>query len=558
MPSSDSSPRFDEEDMHNYQWDAVVFLLETLKAGLFIDTGLGKTVIALTLIRILLQMKPDDKILVVGPITVVSETWPTEIASWAHLRHIEHAVIRAEDDDEEVIAAGKAARAKAAHVRRSQMIYDTLILLGDDHKSAKQSKDRYLNRVEGKAKTDAKETMRRRLAESPEPLHLIDREHLLWLVDYHSEWIIRKRNGVPKRVRKVVSWPYKCVIIDESSCMKDHSTNRFKAMNAAVNGTGNFVERMIEMTATPAAETYLHLFPQIYLLDKGARLGKNITAYKKAHFDEDKYTRTIKLKPGHDRLISEAISDIVTEMKSKTYLNEQEPLWLSRPIHFRPAEQEVYDSLERDFVADLPVINDDGEEGIEIIEAETAAALSAKLLQLASGAIYDAQGKTRFFHDHKIDDLKQLREELKPGEPILVAYWWKSSLQRLKKAFPDAVEMSKKGKEVALWNAGKIPMLLMHPASNAHGLNLQYGPGHDVYFFDIHWSWELVYQFFRRLHRQGQKLQVRIHVPQMKGTRDEMVAERLANKEDAQETLFRWIRETRKRMRERRELKKAA
>lgn len=516
-----------EWETHSYQDYATDWLWTRPFSAAFIDTGLGKTIILLMLIARLLMENIEERILIIAPVRVAAQTWPNEFPEWEHTRWMEdsHTVLRAEDDDPEVVAAFQEALAEASYWHPS--------------KEARK--------IAGKAATKKKEELRIARAMDGKSIHVINREALTWLVDLHSTWTVRKRNGKTVRIRKVVSWPYKTVIIDESSSFKDHTTARFKAL-VAVRAQG-FITRLHELTATPAAEGYMGVFAQIFLLDRGERLGANITAYREEFFVQNAYSKKWKIRPGAEDIISERIADICLVMKTKDYRDEEEPLFLPRKLKMTPEEQKQYRQFEREFVLTLA----DGTQ----IEAETAASLSAKLLQLASGAVYqtvtqenEETGETEFLkmthhvHDHKIDDLRQLQEEL-GDEPILVAYWYKSSLARLKKAFPEAVVMDKSGKVVSRhgpWNSGKIKMLLVHPAGVGHGLNMQYGPGHDLYLFDACWSYELFYQLYCRLHRQGQRKRVRVHLPQMIGTNDELVVGRLGEKEDAQEILFTRIR----------------
>lgn len=519
-----------QADMHAYQDQAVKFLLDHRFAALFIDTGLGKTVIVLTLLTILYMQEKFKKALIVAPIRVAAHGWPNEIAAWQHTAFLRHSVIRAEDDDDEVLLAGKCAYEDARE------------WLATPAEAQAAS---------GKAKTLKKEELRKQRAEDNCAIHLIDHHHLEWLIDQYSEWVVVKKGTKPRR--KIVGWPYDIVVIDESSSYGAVGNARFRAL-AQVRLQG-FVDRLIELTATPAADTYMKLFSQIFLLDKGKRLGRFITHYRRKFFDYNDYSKTYKLKEGADEAISALIADICLVMKSADYLEEKEPLFLPRRIDLTEFQLAQYQKFERDFILTLA----DGER----IEAVTAAALSGKLLQFASGAVYrdlrdvldepeNAEKKHPWsqIHNHKIEDLQELVEEL-DGSPILVAYWYKSSLERLRKAFPDAAVMDKAGKVASRhgpWNSGKIKMLLVHPASVGHGLNMQYGPGHDLYMFDMCWSYELFYQLYRRLHRQGQKLQVRIHLPMVRGTVDMLVWARLKMKEDAQEVLFNWIRKLRKQM----------
>lgn len=528
------------EDMHVYQQTALDFLLKNPFAALFIDTGLGKTIIILTLLEKLFLREQFKRALIVAPIRVAAQGWPNEIAAWSHTAFFPYTVIRAEDDDPEVIAAGKAAYAAEK---------------ADEWGAFPQ-------KAAAKARTAKKEELRLERMRSQAPIHMIDHHHLEWLIDQYSEWVEVKSKGKAKKVRKIVGWPYDIVVLDESTAYGDIQAQKFKAL-VQVRLQG-FIDRMILLTATPAADSYMKLFTQIFLLDKGKRLGRFITHYRNTYFDYNKHTFTYKLKKGADELISNKIADICLVMKSKDFLEEQEPLFLERKIDLTTPQLEQYQHFEENFVLHLPD---------EIIEAKNAAALSGKLLQFASGAVYtdpfadpedeldDSKPtpKWRLVHDHKIEDLKELREEV--DTPILVAYWYKSSLERLRKAFPDAAVMDKAGKVAARhgpWNTGKIKMLLVHPASVGHGLNMQYGPGRDVYMFDQCWSYELFYQLYRRLHRQGQKLQVRIHLPIVRETVDMLVWMRLKRKEDAQEALFNWIKKLRKRMKEAQAMRMAA
>lgn len=519
----------EEWEMHAYQDFAVKFLIDNPFAALFIDTGLGKTIIVLDLLVKLFLRDKFKRALIVAPIRVAAQGWPNEIAAWGHTAFLTYSVIRAEDDDAEVIAAGKAAyRAERA-----------------DEWGA------FPAQAASRARTAKKEELRQRRKDSPSPVHIVDHQHLEWLIDQYSEWVEVRSKGRIKKVRKIVGWPYDIVVIDESTAYGDIQAQKFKAL-VQVRLQG-FVDRLILLTATPAADGYMKLFSQMFLLDKGKRLGRFITHYRKQYFDQ--YEFVYKLKKGAEEEISKKIADICLVMKSKDYLNEQDPLFLERRITLTPEQEEQYEHFENNFVLHLA----DG----KLIEAKNAPSLSQKLLQYASGAVYtdpdvveedpeDGKKAPKYvvIHDHKIEDLRELSEEVET--PILVAYWFKSSLERLKKAFPEAAVMDKAGKIAARhgpWNQGKLKMLFVHPASVGHGLNMQYGPGRDVYMFDHCWSFELFYQLYRRLHRQGQRFQVRIHLPVVRNTSDVLVVGRLKNKDDAQEVLFNWIKKLRNAMR---------
>lgn len=243
-------------------------------------------------------------------------------------------------------------------------------------------------------------------------------------------------------------------------------------------------------------------------------------------------------------------------MKADDYLKLDKPTFIRRPVKLTPPVRALYDQMATDFIVTM----DDG----AMVEAETAAALSAKLLQMSSGVLYetylaeDAETddmrkvkKVHHIHDEKIEELREIVDEA-DSEPILVSYHWKSSLERLKKAFPHAVQMDSDGKCVKDWNAGKIKMLLMHPQSGGHGLNLQKG-GHLLVIFDLFHSLELFLQLVGRLARQGQKHPVMVYILTVLDTVDVTVAESLRNKEDAQDKLFAILRkQIRKVLQERR------
>jgi SNF2 family DNA or RNA helicase len=495
------------EDMHDYQNFAVDFMEANPFSALFVDLGLGKSVISLTLIMRLLSRFAFKRVLVIAPKRVATNTWPNEIAAWRHTAPLTYNHIRDEELQDAVNRAGRQARVAAIEQANDDVLqFD---MSGEASKVwIKQQVGIAVKRARVRASRVA---VREATLRSPATIDLINREQVEFLVRAWGR-----------------DWPYDVVIIDESSCLKDHTTRRFKALQAV----RPFIKRMHQLTATPAAETYMHLFSQIYLLDLGKRLGKNITAYRDKYFVRSRDGFTWALRDGADAEIAKKIADICLVMKSEDYLDLEKPIPRKRRVPLTPAELKAYKAFERDLI--LPISEE------TVIEAETAAALVNKLLQYASGAVYDAEKKVHHIHDHKIDELRSIVEEAE-GEPLLVAYWFKPSLARLKAAFPQAVVMDKDGDCIAAWNAGKIPILLVHPQSAGHGLNLQKG-GHHIVFFDIPWSLELYLQLIGRLARQGQEHVVILHHLIAEGTVDEDVVDVLMGKRDAQEILFRLIK----------------
>lgn len=333
--------------------------------------------------------------------------------------------------------------------------------------------------------------------QNPCSIHIVSRDNVEWLTEQFKK-----------------QWPYDMVIIDESSSFKDHKTKRFKALCRV----RPFIKRMVQLTATPAAETYMHLFAQIFLLDQGQRFGRTITHFQDEYFTYNKWSYKYKLRPGAESRILDKIADICLVMRAEDYLDMEKPLYINRKVKMDRKQSQLYTEMSENFVVE---VYGDGDEPV-MVEAETAASLSAKLLQMCSGVLYNTyldginpktgkpiQKRDVFeLHEAKLDMLEEIVDEC-AGENILVGYHFRSSLDRLKARFPKAVQMDKEGECVTKWNQGKIPMLLAHPQSAGHGLNLQKG-GHIIVFYDIPYSLELYMQFIGRLARQGQTKVVKI------------------------------------------------
>lgn len=507
----------DKSEMRPYQNTAVQFLIDNPFSALFVDVGMGKSVISLTtILNLLTRFDFAGPWLVIAPKRVANETWPTEIGQWRHTAPLSFAHIRDEVLVDTVNAAGRLAR-------------EAIKRVGGDLKSEESQ------RTIEKARLNAsRKAVRDHLKRNPAMVYIVSRDHIEFLVDAWGR-----------------DWPFKGVIIDESSSLKDHRTNRFKALRRV----RPLMKRMHQLTATPAAETYLHLFAQIFLLDEGKRFGHHITKFQQRFFTQNIYTRKWTLRPGAEEEISKLIADICLTLKAEDHLDLEKPLSLIDEVILGKDQMAMYRQMEEEYVVSLP----DGKE----IEAETAAALSQKLAQMASGVIYetvldeqpDGSLKKRrvvhHLHDCKMTALETLVEETE-GECLLVAYWHESSLARLTKAFPKAVVMDKDGKCVKDWNKRKIPMLLVHPASAGHGLNMQLG-GRRIVFFDIPWSLELYEQLIgrlagaRQLAREVHERVVFLHHLVAKGTIDEDIVKSLIEKRDLQDILFRLLKKYQKR-----------
>jgi SNF2 family DNA or RNA helicase len=309
-------------------------------------------------------------------------------------------------------------------------------------------------------------------------VYVINRENVKWLVEHYK-----------------AKWPFDMVVIDESSSFKSHASQRFKALKKVVP----YISRMVLLTGTPAANGYMDLWPQMYLLDGGLRLGRTITMFRTRYFDKNPYGFDYTIRSGSVTEIQNNIKDLVLSMQAEDYLELPKfvPTVLENPLEGPLLKQ--YEKFEKDLVLKL--------NGEDNITAMSAATLSNKLLQFCSGNMYDEDGKVHHIHDLKIDTLKEVIDE-NPNDNILVAYNYKHELEALKRAFPEACVLSKSGAEVEQWNKGEIKTLLAHPASAGHGLNLQHG-GSLIIWYGFTWSLELYQQFNARLHRQGQTEVVR-------------------------------------------------
>ena len=342
-------------------------------------------------------------------------------------------------------------------------------------------------------------------------LYIINRENVAWLVKNHY-------------------WDFDMVVIDELSSFKSNKAERFKAMKKV----RPMVPRIVGLTGTPAPNTLLDLWPQMYLMDMGQRLGRFIGGFRDRFFLPDKRNREIvysyKPREGAEDAIYALISDICISMKAADYLDMPERIDNRIEVSMSPKERKLYDDFQKDMVLSI---------GDEELDAANAAALSNKLLQMANGAVYGEDKKVIPIHDRKLDALEDLVEAAN-GKSLLVAYWYKHDLQRIKARFKNA-RCIDTAKDIDDWNAGQIPLALIHPASAGHGLNLQDG-GCTIVWFGLTWSLELYQQLNARLWRQGQKHTVVIHHIVTKGTHDEDVMRALENKDTRQSALIEAVR----------------
>lgn len=354
---------------------------------------------------------------------------------------------------------------------------------------------------------------KRALALSPQ-ITLINRENVPWLVQHLGN-----------------RFDYDMVVIDELSSFKNWEAKRFRALMKVRPG----IARVVGLTGTPSPNGYMDLFAEYRVLDMGERLGRFIGRYREAYFTPDRWGNgqvfSWKLRPGAAEEIFQKIGDITVSMKSVDHLKMPECVLNNVPVHMDERETVQYETLREDLF--LQVLNRDG---IKEIDAKNASVLCNKLSQMANGAVYTDDGKVAHIHDQKLDALEDLIEAAN-GNPLLVAYWYQHDIDRIRQRFPE-VRVLKSSEDIRDWNAGKIPVAAIHPASAGHGLNLQAG-GSTLVWFGLTWSLELYQQTNARLWRQGQLAEtVVIHHLVTEDTIDERILTALKNKDRSQESLI--------------------
>ena len=469
-------------DLHPYQAFCVDYIKQKPESLIILDCGLGKTAVTLTAILDLMFDRFDvGKTLVIAPLRVARLVWPEERAMWDHASFLRMSVMVGD------------AKQRAAALRSSADVY------------------------------------------------VINRENVQWLTDY-----LEKHN---------MPWPFDMVVIDELSSFKNHESRRWRALRKV----RPYIKRIVGLTGTPATNGLMDLWAETFLIDKGERFGRFITRFREAYFKPagmNPYTGVVfnyVPKPGAEEQIYGKLADISVSMKAKDYLHMPECLTVEHQVEMDPAERKLYDAMKQDLL-----VNVDG----ETLTADSAAALSNKLLQMANGAVYRNKG-TVFpvpsfagtgepsptfrtdsdefvhLHDRKLEILLDLIEQAN-GQNVLVCYWYKHDHQRIQDYLAANGIRTRdlhSDHDIADWNAGRIPIALISPASAGHGLNIQQG-GHILIWFSLVWSLELYQQTNARLWRQGQKEVVTIHHLVTKDTIDEQVLSALKRKDVTQQNLI--------------------
>ena len=348
---------------------------------------------------------------------------------------------------------------------------------------------------------------RRRALQQDADIYIVNRENLAWL--YENSRL-----------------DFDMVVLDELSSFKNHQSKRFRAMKAMRPK----VKRIVGLTGTPTGNGLMDLWAEFRILDMGERLGRYISQYRNLYFKPDKRNGMVvysyKPLPGAEEAIYHQISDITMSMKATDYLEMPELVSVAKEVRLSETEKKRYDELKKSLVLELP--------GGEVTSAN-AASLTLKLSQMANGAIYTDDKNVVNIHDRKLEALEDLVESAN-GKSVLVAYWFKHDKDRIRERM-EAREL-KELQDFADWNAGKIPVALIHPASAGHGLNLQKG-GSILIWFGLTWSLELYQQTNARLWRQGQadKTVIIQHIV-AKDTIDERILNVLKHKDGTQAALI--------------------
>ena len=347
-------------------------------------------------------------------------------------------------------------------------------------------------------------------------VYVIGRDNFVWLVGLYGGQL-----------------PFDVLVIDELTSFKNSKSQRFKAMRIARPS----VRRVIGLTGTPAPNGLIDLWGQMYCIDMGQRLGKSVTKYRESHFETHKWNNIVvrcDVKKGHEDIIRNSIADICLSMQAKDYLQLPDLLMHTISVEMSSATMAAYNKFEREKVLEFKQEHD-GETAN--ILANSAAGLMNKLAQFANGAVYDDERNIHEIHNEKVDKLAEIVEAAN-GNSVLVFYQFKHDIPRITKKLKGyRVEVYEDEKQLLDWNAGKIDVLLAHPASTAYGLNMQQG-GHYIVWFGTGWDLELFQQANARLHRQGQKHPVTVYKLIGAHTVDERASASLENKKVKQQSLL--------------------
>lgn len=445
---------------HQYQLNAVKFLLNSGSGSLWLEPGLGKTSITLQAIKSLKASGQVRKVLILAPLRPAHAVWGPEIEKWENFNNLSYTVLHG------------------------------------------PKKDQLLNE-----KTD---------------IHILNFDGLAWFSNSIA------RSGV---------FNYDLLVVDEISYLRNTRTQRFKALSPLLDK----FKRRFGLTGSPAPNSLLDIFGPQLVIDRGATFGKYISHFRTKYFYQTGYGGyEYKLLPGAEQQIYEALAGKVLRMSATDYLEMPELITNKIYVELPPGARKIYKELEDQLMTAI---------GDGSVSALNAAVAVGKCQQVANGAVYldGVEKEIKLLHSEKLEAVKDLVEEMY-GKPVLIGYHYKHDLAALKTAFPDAPVIGSgiTGDElntiIDKWNAGEIPVLLAHPQSAGHGLNLQ-GSGHAVIWYSLTWSLEVYEQFVRRLWRQGQRNNIVVHQIIASKTIDEAIIKAIERKDNTQQNLLNAIKE---------------
>lgn len=462
-PKAKRGPSHTSDDLRSYQWDAFWWAFRKRFAALFMDMGLGKTIVVLSVIKAMFHKGILTKpVLLVGPIRVIYGVWMQEALDWSHTRTLTFSVV---------------------------------------HGSVKQRMDALSRHAD---------------------VYLINPENLRWLLRLYRS----------KKAR--LNWPWDGLVIDESSAFKRAGAKRFRTLRHYVR---LFKKLRLILSGTPTPNSLLELWTQMFIVDMGARLGSTNERYVNRFFQPSFDGYGYDLRDGSEEYIYDLIGDVALSMEAKDHLKGLPPTIIN-PVYVElPAEaRRIYDKFEREMFVQLR----DGD-----LQGLTPATVSMKCWQIANGAAYIVDRETgentsrwEHIHDAKIEALQEIIDET--GSPILIGYWFKHDLARLRATLPKAPHF-RSTRDTVLedeWNAGKHPQVMIHPLGAAHGMNLQKGPGCTVTNFSLMWSNERFRQLYNRVGGARARQRVMVHCIIARDTVDEVMFESVQRKETGQRALF--------------------
>lgn len=473
------------QDLRNYQKYAQNMLYDNPKMLLGIDMSMGKTVIVLSALERLYKEFSFKKALIVAPLRVATDTWPDEFERWEHIQSLKYSVVRVDDDHPE------------------------------------------LKKYSANNRTQIKYAMMRKVVEDTNPINIINKEAMPWLVSEYQN-----------------DWPYDVLIIDESSMlkswkMKTKTKNHKQETNltrfGAIASVRHHHKKIWLLTGTPCPNSIKDLGGQAFILDGGERLGKYKTHFEKQYFYNPPHNPHvfIPFKDSHSNIMNK-MKDIMFTLRAEDYLELPERIYNIIQVKLPEKILKKYKKFERTLVAEFLDVR-----------AKNRADLTNKLLQFANGSVYrkteDGDCKeVKEVHRVKLDALESIIEEAS-GESVLIFYAFQFDRDLIKKKFPQAVLFDEDKDFVKKWNEKKIKIGLAHPASIGHGMNLQHG-GRIAVHYGLTWSLELYQQSNKRLHRPGQDKNVIIHHIICKDTVDEDVVKALQNKATNQDLVIDSVR----------------